>query len=723
MKHILLAGWLLLGGISLQAGDGLITLEDMFGARKYNLQTVPGFHGMKNGKQFSRLVREEVRTRIALFDLASGKERKTLWDSEKHRWEGTVIPISSYSFSSDEDWLVLRSETEPIYRRSSKSRIYVMDLETQNLQSLGEEKVLHPEISPDGQRMAFVFENNLYVQDLRTGKRDTITRDGEWNAIINGNCDWVYEEEFQFSQAYQWSPDGRYLAYYRFDESEIPIYQLHYYEQTHPRVYEYKYPKAGDPVSRVEIHVHQLSTGETRRMDLGEETNQYVPRIKWTPDQGLVIYRLNRLQNHLELLLADPATGNTRIIYEEKNPYYISIDDNLDFPEGKSRLLITSEKGGYNQLYLWDWETKTERQLTKGNYDIDQLLGYDARTGLVYFTAGIEDHRQRQLYSLELRSGKIKAITSEPGTHDVQPVQGFRYFLDRYSQLNQVPRYYLRNAKGKIVRVLEDNSELEAAMDSLRLGSLRFEDFPIRKDLVLKGWMIRPPDFDSSRKYPVLVYQYSGPGYQDVRDRFPIRDYFWHQMLAQKGYIIVCADGRGTGFRGEAFKKQTYLKLGKLETEDQIDLARFLAEKDYVDSDRIGIWGWSYGGYISSSALLRGPEWFRMAIAVAPVTNWRYYDNIYTERYMRTPEENPEGYDEQAPEHMAENLKGALLLVHGSGDDNVHVQHSYMLANALIKANKPFDMEIYPNRHHGISGGKTRWHLYERMTAFILENL
>ncbi len=714
---------MILGTGILHAEEGDITMEDLFGSRKYSIRQVPGFHGMKNGKQFSRLIRENDRARIALFDLASGKEERTIWDREKHLWEGEPIPISDYSFSPDETQIILHADREPIYRRSSKSRVYIMDLASGNIQSLGEEKVLHPEISPDGKRLAFVYENNLYVQDLKTGKRDTITRDGKWNHIINGNCDWVYEEEFQFSQAYQWSPDGEYLAYYRFDESQIPLFQLHYYEETHPRVYEFKYPKAGDPVSKVDILVHHLSSGESRKMDIGPEINQYIPRITWARGHGLVIYRLNRWQNHLELLLANPGSGKTQVIYEEKNPYYVSIDDNLDFLHGKTELLITSEKGGYNQLYLWDWEKKTERLLTPGHYDIDRLLGYDPRTGNAYFTAGIEDHRQRQLYSLHLKTGKRTAITREPGTHEVQSVQGFRYFLDRYSQLNQVPRYYLRDAKGKIVRVLEDNNELEEQMGRLRLGDLSFEDFPIREDLVLHGWVIRPPDFDSTRPYPVLLYQYSGPGSQDVRDRFPIRDYFWHQMLAQKGYIIVCADGRGTGFRGEQFKKQTYLKLGKLETEDQIDLARFIAQWDFVDQDRIGIWGWSYGGYISSSALLRGKDWFKMAIAVAPVTNWRYYDNIYTERYMRTPQENPEGYDQQAPEHMADSLEGALLLVHGSGDDNVHVQHSFMLADALIKANKPFDMEIYPNRHHGISGGKTRWHLYNRMTDFILKNL
>lgn len=723
MKWFLFIGLLILGFGPTRASEGMIQMEDLFDTQKFRIKQVPGFHGMKNGRQFSRLVREGDHTRIALFDLASGKEVETLWDSKKNLWNGAVIPISGYSFSKDEQKIILKSELEPIYRRSSKSLVYILDRKSGAITKLGEEKVLHPETSPDGNKLAFVLDNNLYVQDLETGKRDTITRDGKWNQIINGNCDWVYEEEFQFSQAYQWSPDGQFIAYYRFDESQIPLYHLNYYEKTHPRIYEYKYPKAGDPVSEVEIYIYSLNARQSRPMDLGEEKNQYIPRIKWTPEHGLVVYRLNRWQNHLELLLADPLLGTTRLIYEEKNPYYVSIDDNLDFLEGKTQMLITSEKGGYNQLYLWDWEKSQETLLTPGQYDIDRLLGYDPRTGNAYFTAGIDDHRQRQLYSVNVKSGKRRAITTEAGTHEVQPVQGFRYFLDRYSRLQEVPRYYLRDARGKVVRVLEDNQALVEAMKPLKLGTLQFEEFPIREDLVLHGWVIRPPDFDSSRKYPVLLYQYSGPGSQDVRDRFPIRDFFWHQMLAQKGYIIVCADGRGTGFRGQEFKKQTYLKLGMMETEDQIDLARFLAQWDYVDKNRIGIWGWSYGGYISSSALLKGKDWFKMAIAVAPVTNWRYYDNIYTERYMRTPQENPDGYDQNAPEHMADQLEGALLLVHGSGDDNVHVQHSYMLANALIRENKPFDMEIYPNRHHGISGGKTRWHLYERMTEFILKNL
>ncbi len=383
---------------------------------------------------------------------------------------------------------------------------------------------------------------------------------------------------------------------------------------------------------------------------------------------------------------------------------------------------MSSERDGYAHLYLWDWQKQRATDLTNGHYDVDALTGVDVARKLVYYTSTETSPLERKLYVVNWEGKNKKCLTSEKGMHGITPCSGYNYFLDRYSSLNRVPVYYLRSAKGDIIRTLEDNKTLEDKMKEYALGNVRFMKIK-GVDAMLNAWIITPPGFDSAKKYPVLMYQYSGPGSQQVADLFPAGNLFWHQMLAEKGYIIVCADGTGTGYRGEEFRKKTYLQLGKYESDDQVAIAKNLCKLPYVDKDRIGIWGWSYGGFMSATCLLKGNDVFKAAIAVAPVTNWRYYDNIYTERYMRTPQENPKGYDDNAPEKMADRLKGKFLLIHGTADDNVHFQNSVMLTNALINANKQFESEYYPDKAHGISGGNTRYQLYTRMTDFILKNL
>ena len=428
------------------------------------------------------------------------------------------------------------------------------------------------------------------------------------------------------------------------------------------------------------------------------------------------------MQNKLELLLANPSYGNTDVIYQETNKYYVDISDDIVFlPNGKS-FIFSSERDGYNHLYHRDWAKNTITELTKGEYDVANLVGVDTNRELVYYVAAEKSPLERKLYAVNFNGSRKKLLTSEEGTHAITPITGYKYFLDKYSRIDLPPVYYLRNANGKIIRTLEDNTELKERMKEYELGKVALKKIEL-SDKTLNAWMITPPDFNAGKTYPVLMFQYSGPASQQVNDLFPVRDMFWHQMLAQKGYIIVCADGTGTGMRGEEFRKKTYLQLGKLESDDQIAVAKYLGNLPYIDKSRIGIWGWSYGGFMSSTCLFKGNDVFKMAIAVAPVSNWRYYDNIYTERYMRTPAENPSGYDENAPEKMAKDLKGKFLLIHGTADDNVHFQNAVMLSDALIKANKEFDSEYYPNKNHGISGGITRYHLYKRMTDFVLNNL
>lgn len=697
-----------------------ITLEDIWQKGTFSMKSVPGFNAMKDGLRYTRLDGSGQNQQINIYNLADGKKLQNIFSNSNESFT-----IDDYNFSADEQKMLLLADAEYIYRRSVLHHAYLYDLKTKAIAVIDSEKILHPTFSPDGSKVAFVKNNNLFYKDLATGKTQAITTDGKWNEIINGNCDWVYEEEFEFTRAYDWSPDGKHIAFYRFNERKVPEYTLAKYYSLYPDQYTYKYPKAGEPNSIVSIKIYDLKTGETVKADMGKEKDQYIPRIKWTTNADeLCIYRMNRHQNKLELLLANADDGATRNIYEETNKYYIEINDNLQFINDGESFIFNSEKSGYNHFYKWNWKTRKLTPLTSGHYDIDQLIGIDEANNKLYYTAAEASPIERKLYSVDFDGNNKICLTNEEGTHAITTIAGYQFFLDKYSRLNQPPVYYLRDKEGKIVRTLEDNSKLVAKMKDYELGKLKFVQLPgAEKGVMLNAWMMLPPNFDEHKKYPVLMFQYSGPGSQQVADRFPMADYFWHQMLAQKGYIIVCADGTGTGFRGEDFKKKTYLQLGNLESNDQIAIGKHLGGLPYVDKSRIGIWGWSFGGFMSSTCIMKGNDVFKMAIAIAPVTNWRYYDNIYTERYMRTPAENPSGYDANSPETMVDKLKGKFLLVHGTGDDNVHFQNQVMLVDALIKANKEFESEYYPNRNHGIYGGNTRLHLYNRMTKFILENL
>ncbi|MCR5887965.1 S9 family peptidase [Hymenobacter sp. J193] len=729
-----------------------ITLEDIWQKGTFAAKSVPGFNWMKDGRYYSslsqgNLVQNDVTTGQPVQTLVAGQDLKLPGQSQP-------LPVDGYSFNADEQKILFSTDTEPIYRRSSKSYFFVYDRATKKLTPLSQTpgKQLYATFSPDGRRVAFVRANNLYVTDLATMQETAVTTDGAENRIINGGADWVYEEEFDMSQAFSWSPDSRQLAYLRFDESPVPEYNMQVWGPLYPKDYRFKYPKAGEKNSVVTAAVYDVAAARTTKLDVGTETDQYIPRVSWTATPNLLsIRRLNRLQNKLEVLHADAATGKTRVVLTDTDPAYVELTDDLRYLAGGKQFLFTSEKDGYRHLYLYDMQGKLVRQLTKGNWEITGIEGFDEQKGLVYYSStentlllhgtyaqtngamGQNRPLERHLFRINLKGKeKIKLSDATRGTDVVNLSPDCRYYLNYHSEAGDPQVVSLRTGQdGKLVKVLEDNAKLRQKLSEYTLSKLEFTKLGLNGgpdgDQTLLASVLKPANFDPSKKYPVLMYVYGGPGSQTVKDDagggIAFTNYLWHQLLAQQGYIIVSVDNRGTGARGAAFKKSTYANLGKLETEDQAAAARMLAQMPFVDKSRIGIWGWSFGGYMTALALTKNADIFKMGISVAPVTNWRYYDTVYTERFLKTPQDNPQGYDDNSPVQHADKLRGKLLLVHGTGDDNVHFQNSTAFVDALVKANKDFQTLYYPNRSHGISGGNTRLHLYRQMTNFVLQNL
>jgi dipeptidyl-peptidase-4 len=561
-------------------------------------------------------------------------------------------------------------------------------------------------------------------------KTQTITTTGEKNKIIHGSTDWVYEEEFSFAQAFYWSSDSKKIGYYTFDESEVKEFMLQYWNgptTPYPDNYQFKYPKAGEDNSKITISVYNLTDKKSIKMNIGTETDIYIPRINWTQDANLLsIRRMNRLQNQLEILHADVKTGKTQVILTEKEETYIDLDftDDLTYLEDGKTFLHTSERNGFKHIYLYDMSGKLIRQITDGKWEVSQVYGIDEKAKMIYFTSTEDSPLQRQLYKIKFNGKGKEKLSTRKGTHAPNFSKDFKYYLDYYSAADTPPAVSLHEAKsGKQLKVLEDNQAFNERLKEYKINPKEFFTFTTSEGVELNGWMIKPLDFDKSKKYPVLMFVYGGPGSQTVTDSWDTYNYMWYQVLASKGYMVVSVDNRGTGARGAEFKKITYANLGKYEIQDQIATAKYLANLPTVDAERIGIWGWSYGGYMSSLGITVGADIFKAAIAVAPVSTWRFYDSIYTERYLKRPQDNAEGYDSNSPINHVEKLKGSYLLVHGTADDNVHFQNAIELQNALIKANKQFDSFYYPNRTHSISGGNTRFHLYTMMTNFLLKNL
>jgi len=584
---------------------------------------------------------------------------------------------------------------------------------------------MYATLSPDGKKIAYVIDNDLYVQDVASGTETRITNDGKSNHIINGAADWVYEEEFAMAKAFWWGPDSKKIAFLRFDESEVKEFTMtNYTGELYPEYETFKYPKVGADNAKVSAHIYDLMTSKAVVADAGADKDIYYPRLTWTTDPNkVVITKLNRHQNHLELLATDAATGATSILLEEKNEYYIDVDDNLTFLKNGKSFIWTSEQDGYHHIYKYGMDGRLQAQLTAGDYDVTAFYGVDEKRKRVYYQAAKKNPMDREIYYVDLKGKKTGTLADKDGTNSGQFSSTYDYYVKNHSSANKPLVAGVYTIDNRKVRDLVDNASLQEKMKAYHVSPVEFFSFTTSEDVSLNGFMIKPPNFDESQEYPLFMTVYGGPGSQTVTDRFSVGNYWWLQMLAQQGYVVVSVDNRGTGARGQEFKKMTYLQLGKYETIDQIEAAKYLGGLPYIDAENIGIFGWSYGGYMTSNCILHGNDVFKAAIAVAPVTNWKWYDTIYTERYMRTTEENPDGYYSNSPVNFAEKLKGAYLLVHGSSDDNVHYQHSAEMAAALISANKQYDTYIYPNRNHGIYGDNARRHLYTKMTNFIEANL
>lgn len=628
---------------------------------------------------------------------------------------------------------LLRTKTEPIYRRSSKSLLYLFNSTDSSLVQIGgDTKSLHPQFSPDGQYISYVQNNNLMLFHIPTATTQAVTTDGKWNFIINGNCDWVYEEEFEFSRAYEWSPKGNYIAYYRFDESGVKEFNMTMYDNAHNSDYRYKYPKAGDDNSVVEIYIYDVNNA-TKAKAQYETGDIYIPRIKWTTDdRQLVVFWMNRHQNVLKLLSTEATTGKSSTLYEEKNKYFVEINDDWWFLKDGKHFLFSSEMNGYRHLYLYGLDGTIKKQLTKGNAEVTEVNGVDEVNKRIYYTMAWPRPMDRNLFVTDFSGEKTYALTQGEGWNRATFNENFSKFILYYSNINTPQTVSLQQVmvdKKKAIsavqeKVFGESPKLKATMRDYGFGAASFIRIPNSKGDTLNGWMLKPTGFDSTKKYPVLFCNYGGPGSQQVANRFGAVSN-WHQLLAQKGFIVVSVDNTGTGYRGEEFKKKTYLQLGKLEIEDQIDAASFLGQQPWVDKNKIGHWGWSYGGFMSSLAITKGASVFSAAVAVAPVTSWRFYDNIYTERYMRTPKENAAGYDDNSPINHTDKIKGKYLIIHGTADDNVHFQNATQMITALVKSNIDFESAYYPNKNHGIGGmaDNTTFHLWSKKTKWILNVL
>ena len=702
------------------AQEKMIQLEDIWASRTFSPEWVWGINSMNDGIHYSSLNYGKNNVYITQYSYETGDSISTIVDSK----DLDGISFSDYSFSEDEKKVLLPTETESIYRYSTRSKYYIYDRETKIAEELSEGKQRLAQFSPDASKVAFVKENNIFIKDIINNTELQVTFDGEINKIINGATDWVYEEEFAFDNGMQWNASGNKIAYYRFDEEKVPEFSMDLFTDLYPSQSQFKYPKAGETNSTIELFIYDLDSNKTIKANINTEEEFYIPRIKWTLDENVLsVQRMNRHQNQLDFILVDAKDGSSQTIFTENDAAYIDVTDNLTFLNDGKYFIWTSEKSGYNHIYLYNLKGKQVRQITKGNYDVTDFYGIDESNNTVYFASSERSPMHRDVYAIQLNGKNKKTLTNKIGTNSATFSTNYKYFINQYSNANTPYYFSLFDAKGNEVRMLKDNSNLKNSLAEYALSQKEFFNFKTTEGIDLNGWMMKPHNFDETKQYPVFMYLYGGPGSQQVTDSWGGSNFLWYQMLTQQGYIVACVDNRGTGARGSEFKKCTYQQLGKLETEDQIEANRYLAKLPYVDGSRIGIFGWSYGGYMSSLCLLKGADEFKMAIAVAPVTNWRYYDSIYTERYMRTPQENASGYDDNSPINHVEKLKGKYLLVHGSADDNVHYQNTMEMTNALVNANKQFDLFIYPNKNHGIYGGYTRLHLFTKMTNFIKENL
>ncbi|MEP7095644.1 MAG: S9 family peptidase, partial [Flavobacterium sp.] len=686
-------------------GQQKITVENIYSGA-FRAKGMDKLQSLKNTDQYTVLNVDQTSrsVQIDLYDFATLKKVSNLIDTKNHK--ELAGGIDSYTFDASEKKILIACNTNKIFRHSFTADYFLYDITSKSLTKLFDFQVQEPTFSPDGTKIAYAKENNLYIYDVSSKKATAVTTDGKKNAIINGITDWVYEEEFAFVRAFDWSKDSKKLAYIRFDESAVPEFSMSmFHKDLYPTIETFKYPKAGEKNSEVSLHIYDAANNAAKKVDLGNYNDFYIARLQWTNDNNVLSAQvLNRHQDNLDLLFVDGTTAAAKVIFNEKDKAYIDVTDNLTFLKDNS-FIWTSEKDGFNHIYVYDKTGKLKNQVTKGNWEVVSYYGFDEKNKTIFYQSTENGSINRDIYRIGLDGKNKVRLTSKVGTSTATFSPNFQFFINTFSSNLQPVTYTLNESKtGKEIQVIENNKDLSAKLSSYNLPAKEFFVLKTAKGNELNAWILKPKDFDPSKKYPVFMYQYSGPGSQQVNNDWNNSDDYWFLSLTQQGYIVACVDGRGTGFKGADFKKVTQKELGKYEVEDQIDAAKVLDAYPYVDASRIGIFGWSYGGFMASNCIFQGNDVFKMAIAVAPVTNWRFYDSVYTERYMQTPQENASGYDQNSPINHVDKLKGKFLLIHGSGDDNVHVQNSMQMMEALIQANKQFDSQIYPDKNHGIYG-------------------
>lgn len=711
-----------------------VTLRDI-AQGTYRAQGISGLKPMLDGEHYTQISSDHKR--IVKYSFKTGEEVGTLFDVTTAR-DCDLKSFDDYILSPDEKLILIQTETKPIYRHSFTAVYYIYNVKNNKMEPLsnnGPQQV--PLFSPDGNQIAFVRNKNIYLVKLLFGNSESqVTKDGEYNHVLNGIPDWVYEEEFSFNRAFDFSADSKMIAYVRFDESAVPMFSFPWYKglapektsyATYPGAYEYKYPKAGEVNSKVSVHTYDIKSHVTRKMDLQIDSDGYIPRIKFTSDpEKLAIMTLNRHQNRLDLYMANPRSGLCKVAIRDEAEQYIkeSAYSNIKFyPE---HIVMMSEKDGYNHLYLYTIAGNLVKQITKGQFEVTSFLGWDQKANVFYYASNEGSPLRTAIYKIDGKGKKTK-LSTRTGSNSAIFSTNQKYYINTFSNISTPTLITLNDNRGKELTTLLDNSKLKAQTAQLNMPQKEFFTFRTSSGVELNGWMMKPANFNANKKYPVILHQYSGPGSQQVIDRWGIGSFgdggLFEAYMCDKGYIMVCVDGRGTGGRGAAFEKCTYLQLGVKEAEDQVETARYLGTLPYIDGKRIGIWGWSFGGYNTLMSMSDGSGAFKAGVAIAAPSDWRFYDTVYTERFMRTPKENAEGYDAGSAIKRAPQLKGSLLLIHGTADDNVHYQNCAEYSEALVQAGIQFDMQVYTNRNHGIFGGKTREHLMNRVANFFIQNL
>ena len=734
MKKIstLFIGWVMALFPIHSLADGL-SLQELCNG-EYAPKYINGVNALNDGETYSRL--SDDHRQIITYSFKDGRQKDVLFDVATAR-NVKLESIDGYIMSPDEKKMLIQTETRPIYRRSFTAVYYLYDIANRTLAPLSDNGPQQsPKFSPDGNLVAFVRDNNLFlVKLLFNNSESQVTKDGKPNAVINGIPDWVNEEEFGSNRSFDFNADNTMIAWIRYDESQVSTFSFPWYKGSHPAKeeyaeypgrYEYKYPMAGTANSTVSVQTFDIKARVIRTMKLPITADSYIPRIQFTNDPSkLAVFTLNRHQDCLEVYMANPRSTECKKILRDEVDKYINenVFHNLSFCA--DRFVLTSERDGYNHLYLYDLNGTLVKKVTDDGLIVRNFYGYDAAEGYFYFSANRADDPLHKAIYKSNGKGNAEKISTQEGDHNAIFSKNLKYYMDIYSNIRTPYRFSLCNRNGKTLKVLEDNSELISKLSEKSIGEREFFQFTTGEGIQLNGYMVKPMAFNPGKKYPVIMFQYSGPGSQQVTDSWATGNMggtLYEQYLAQQGFICVCVDGRGTGGRGADFEKCTYLNLGLLEAKDQVETALYLSTLPYVDSQHIGIWGWSYGGFNTLMSMSEGRAVFAAGVAVAPPTCWRYYDTVYTERFMRTPQENAAGYD-RSPISQAEHLSGKLLICHGTADDNVHFRNSMEYAEALVQAGKPFMMLPYNNRNHNITGGNTRTHLFTSITDFFRENL